>query len=180
MSTQLGGVVVAERRSGPVAGDPQAAFQQLSAAHVQAAYRLAWAILGDERDAEDAAQDAFTTAWRQRFTLRDVERFDAWFGRILVNCCRDRLRRKARSPQLTQLDLEGGLSGHLASALDRDDLYQEIARLEPDQRIVVVLRFWKDLAVDDIAEYLGVPSGTVKSRLSRSISRLRAALEEVK
>jgi RNA polymerase sigma-70 factor (ECF subfamily) len=61
--------------------------------------------------------------------------------------------------------------------LERDELYAAVAELEPDQRIVVMLRFWLDLTVDDIADRLGVPPGTVKSRLHRSMVRLRAALE---
>jgi RNA polymerase sigma-70 factor (ECF subfamily) len=160
--------------------DPEEAFRRLSSRHVQSAYRLAWAILGDERDAQDAAQDAFTTAWRQRSTLHEVGRFDAWFGRILVNCCRDRLRRRARTPWAGPLDAEPSLPDQSGAALERHELYRQVARLDPDQRIVVILRYWKDMAVDDIAECLGVPAGTVKSRLHRSLARLRAAMEDVR
>jgi RNA polymerase sigma-70 factor, ECF subfamily len=170
---------VASEVAGLAADDPEEAFRQLSARHVQSAYRLAWAILGDAGDAEDAAQDAFTSAWRQRNTLRDADRFDAWFGRILVNCCRDRLRRRAREPHPTPIEFDVGLPDHSRDSLERDELYREISRLDPDQRIVVILRFWQDMAVDDIAERLGVPPGTVKSRLHRSMRRLRVALEGI-
>ena len=170
-------IAVASDVAGVTSDDPEEAFRQLSARHVQSAYRLAWAILGDAGDAEEAAQDAFTSAWRQRFTLRDAGRFDAWFGRILVNCCRDRLRRRAREPRLTTTDLDGVFADHSRETLERDELYREIARLDPEQRIVVILRFWQDMAVDDIAERLGIPPGTVKSRLHRSMGRLRVALE---
>jgi RNA polymerase sigma factor (sigma-70 family) len=74
--------------------------------------------------------------------------------------------------------VDGVMPDHSRQTLDRDELYREITRLDPDQRIVVILRFWQDMAVDDIAERLGVPPGTVKSRLSRSVARLRVALEE--
>jgi RNA polymerase sigma-70 factor (ECF subfamily) len=160
--------------------DSAEAFRRLSEKHVQSAYRLAWAILGNEGDAQDAVQDSFASAWRQRSTLREVERFDAWFGRILLNRCRDRLRQRARYPRFASDDIEAALPDHSQETLDRDELYREISRLDPDQRIVVILRFWKGLAVDDIAERLGVPAGTVKSRLSRSVARLRAALEDTR
>ncbi len=162
-------------------GDPEEAFRQLSARHVQSAYRLAWAILGDDCDAEDATQDAFTSAWRQRSTLREADRFDAWFGRILINSCRDRLRQRTRTRSLTVVggEVDGAMPDHSRSTLERDELYRAVAALDPDQRIVVMLRFWLDLTVDDIAERLGVPAGTVKSRLHRSMARLRATLEEL-
>jgi RNA polymerase sigma factor (sigma-70 family) len=80
---------------------------------------------------------------------------------------------------LTTTDLDGALADHSHDTLERDELYREIARLDPDQRIVVILRFWQDMAVDDIAERLGVSPGTVKSRLHRSMRRLRVALEGI-
>jgi RNA polymerase sigma-70 factor (ECF subfamily) len=184
------GIVVSDMRMQPevaaitpvadlAAVDSGAVFRRLSERHVQSAYRLAWAILGNEGEAQDAVQDSFAAAWRQRDTLRDAERFDAWFGRILVNRCRDRLRQRARHPERAPDDSEAVHPDHSHAILDRDELYREINRLDPDQRIVVILRFWKHLSVDEIAERLGVPSGTVKSRLSRSVARLRMALEDV-
>jgi len=156
------------------------AFRRLSTRHVQSAYRLAWAILGNDSDAEDATQDAFTSAWRQRRTLRNPERFDAWFGRILVNSCRDRLRRRSRTRRLFGGEPDGVSPDHASSSLDRDELYGAVTALDPDQRIVVMLRFWQDLTVDEIADRLDVPAGTVKSRLHRSMARLRAVLEEIR
>jgi RNA polymerase sigma-70 factor (ECF subfamily) len=180
MTTQRDELAAGPPAAALVADDPAEAFRQLSAGHVQAAFRLAWAILRDEGDAEDAAQDAFTAAWRQRFSLREVERFDAWFGRILVNCCRDRLRERARRPILTRGEFEVVSHDHSRATIERDELVREITRLDPDQQIVVMLRFWQDMAVDDIAERLGVRPGTVKSRLNRSMRRLRAFLEEAR
>jgi RNA polymerase sigma-70 factor (ECF subfamily) len=72
------------------------AFRRLADQHLDEAYRLATAILHDEADAQDATHDAFERAWRKWSTLRDESRFDAWFGRILVNECRDRLRHGRR------------------------------------------------------------------------------------
>ena len=167
----------------PVAGigeqDSEEGFRRLSARQVQAAYRLAFAIPGDDMEAEDAAQDAFTSAWRQRASLRDPDRFDAWFGRILVNVCRDRLRRRARIRRLPTAREETSPADTAQATLDRDVLGRALAALQPDFRLVVVLRFWADLSVDGIAERLGIPAGTVKSRLNSSMRQLRAALEEL-
>ena len=104
MSIELARVVRPMDVPEAIAGEPEEAFRRISAQHVQAAYRLAWAILGDGAEAQDAAQDAFTSAWRQRFTLHDADKFDAWFSRILVNGCRDRLRRRARVPWPADID----------------------------------------------------------------------------
>src|SRR5450759_5728772 len=71
------------------------AFALLTRRHLDSAYRLAWAILTDTGDADDATQDAFALAWRNRRSLRDPARFDAWFDRILVNVCSERLRQRA-------------------------------------------------------------------------------------
>ena len=178
---QAEGVSWVERIS-PVANeellDP---FASLTERDVDRAYRLAWAILGNDEDAADATQDALATAWQQRRSLRDPGRLDAWLSRILVNKCRDRLRSRARArDRVRSIDLvassavpDGG-----AATADRDELGRALESLNPDQRIVVVLRFWADLTVDAIADRVGVPPGTVKSRLHNSLNALRSALEE--
>ena len=155
-------------------------FRRLSVGQVTSAYRLAWAILGNGLDAEDAAQDAFVSAWRQRTTLRDPEKFDAWFCRILVNCCRDRLRSRARLRRRSIPTAGESTVDPAEAAAERDALDKALDALDPDRRIVVVLRFWMDFSVDDIADRLGIPAGTVKSRLHSSMRQLRAALEEAR
>jgi RNA polymerase sigma-70 factor (ECF subfamily) len=178
MNAHAEGVSVADGVVDIATGGTDEAFRRVSARHVESAYRLAWAILGNDSDAEDATQDAFTSAWRQRLSLRDPDRFEAWFGRILVNSCRDRLRRRSRTWNLFGGEPDGVSPDHAPTALERDELYAAITALHPDQRIVVMLRFWQDLTVDEIADRLDVPAGTVKSRLHRSMARLRAVLEE--
>jgi RNA polymerase sigma-70 factor, ECF subfamily len=156
-------------------------FATLTRREVDRAYRLAWAILGDDGDADDATQDAFTLAWRKRAGLRDPARFDAWFGRILVNVCRERLRQRARSrvralddpPELTSAD-------DAAHAVTRYAIRTALARLDADHQIVVVLRYWADLTVDEIAERVDVPPGTVKSRLHYALRSMRPRLEDVR
>jgi len=104
-------------------------------------------------------------------------RFDAWFDRILVNICRNRLRhvRTIRVVELADAMTEPAADAH-AGALSRIELAPAFERLTPDQRIVVVLRYWRDLSVDEIAERLAVPAGTVKSRLHYALKSMRTAM----
>jgi RNA polymerase sigma-70 factor (sigma-E family) len=157
------------------------AFAALTRRHIDSAYRLAWAILGDSGDADDATQEAFASAWRNRKSLRDAGRFDAWFGRILVNECRHRLRRRARErirplPELAEPAVADA-SGHVSA---RDAISRAVARLDADHRMVVILRYWADLSVDEIAARLDVPSGTVKSRLHYALRSMRPKLEDAR
>jgi RNA polymerase sigma-70 factor (ECF subfamily) len=157
------------------------AFRLMTARQLDKAYRLAWAILGDAHEAEDATQDAFTAAWRNRKTLRDVDKLEAWLGRILVNTCRDRLRQRSRSrAQPLEIWSLPPVSDCSEVASNRDELGRALACLDPDHRIVVILRFWADLTVEDIAQRVGIAEGTVKSRLHHSMSVLRSSLEAVR
>jgi len=146
-------------------------------------YRLARAILLDDVEAEDAVQDACLVAWQRGASLRDQDRFGAWFGRILINGCRDRLRRRQRQ-QVRAIALQAGWQGEAggpnpADALGADDRNLDAAldRLDADHRIVVLLRFWQDLTLEDIADRTDVPLGTVKSRLHYALRTLRTELE---
>jgi RNA polymerase sigma-70 factor (ECF subfamily) len=135
-------------------------------------------ILRDSADAQDATHDAFVQAWQKWGTLRDPARFDQWFDRILVNTCRNRLQRSRRQ-QTKDISDEMALAGRdeFRQSLDRDVLGQAIAKLSADQQIVVALRFYRDLTVDQIAERLAVPSGTVQSRLHYALKRLHAVID---
>jgi RNA polymerase sigma-70 factor (ECF subfamily) len=140
-------------------------------------YRLAGLILGDAHDAEDAVQDALATAWQRFDDLRDERRFAAWLDRIVVNGCRDRLRRR-KTIRFVPLadDTDPPARDPFRAFLERDALLAHLGELPPDERAIVVLRFWADLPLEGIAERLGIPLGTVKSRLHRALGRFRAAL----
>jgi RNA polymerase sigma-70 factor (ECF subfamily) len=142
------------------------------------AYRMAGLLLGNAHEAEDAVQDALVVAWQSFDRLRDVERFGAWFDRIVVNGCRDRLRRRGVVrfiPMAADVDPAG--RDPFAAFLERDELLAGLGGLTSDERIVVVLRFWAHLPLEGIAERLEWPLGTVKSRLHRALGRLRETLE---
>ena len=142
------------------------------------AYRLAGLLLADAHEAEDAVQDALAIAWQSFDTLRETDKFDAWFDRILVNGCRDRLRRR-NVVKFIPMDAGIDPAGRdpFQAFIERDALLAGLARLTPDERIVVVMRYWADLPLDAIAGRLDWPLGTVKSRLHRALDRLRDALE---
>lgn len=176
-------VVEGKRPTLRVVNDRAAAFRGLVDRQLDGAYRLAAVILGDRVEAEDAVHDAAVAAWRAFDSLRDTARFEAWFRRILVNGCRDRLRARARH-RVVHLGRELGQSEHpkvadaSESAATRDLLDRALGVLDPDHQVVVALRFGADLTIPSIAATLGLPEGTVKSRLHHALGRLRSAMQE--
>lgn len=146
------------------------------------AYGIARLILGNASDAEDATHDAALTAWRRFAELREPDRFEAWFGRILVNACRDRLRARRRLPISVEAlgvgPLRDARSSDPADAVVRDEMLRRAMRsLSAEHREVVVLRYYADLTVDQIAERTGTRSGTVKSRLHYALRRIRTEVD---
>jgi RNA polymerase sigma-70 factor (ECF subfamily) len=154
------------------------AFNVLIGPRLDRAYGLAWHLLGRAADAEDACQEALLAAWSAWPKLRDPARFDAWFDRILVNSCIEHLRRQARRPQVP-LPEDADIADRdvFAGSTELDAISQALGRLSPEHRATVVLRFWADLSTDAIAERLGVPPGTVRSRLHYALEALRTELE---
>jgi RNA polymerase sigma-70 factor (ECF subfamily) len=153
-------------------------YTRLARVEVHDAYRLAGYLLGDATEAQDAVQDALVRAWQGWGSLRDPEAFKPWFDRIVVNICRDRMRRH-RTLKMVELDAAGEVeSGDtFASMLADDEVANAVARLAPDHRIVLALRFWRDLTLEQVAETLGLPLGTVKSRLHYALRELRTELK---
>jgi len=157
------------------------AFRRLAERHLDASYGLACAILRDAVEAQDATHDAFEAAWRGWGSLRDQDRFQAWFDRILVYTCRHRLRDQARRrARVPVRDVSAELAiapGHEARIAERDRLEHGLLDLTPDQRIVLALRYERDLSVPQIAQVLGIRAGTVKSRLHHALRRMRDRLQ---
>jgi RNA polymerase sigma-70 factor, ECF subfamily len=154
-------------------------FRSLGDTEFDRAYRLAGFLLGDAAEAEDATQDALARAWGQRARLRDGSSAQAWFDRILVNVCRDRMRRRRIVRWLPISGSETNTAADpFAATLARDAFLRSVAELDVEHRIVVVLRFAADLSIDDIAQRLGVPVGTVKSRLHYALRRLRRGMPD--
>jgi RNA polymerase sigma-70 factor (ECF subfamily) len=126
----------------------------------------------------DATQDALLRAWRSAGSLRDPSRFDAWFDRILVNACRDRVRRRGRV-RFIRLEEQMSMvsSDPFRLLLERDEALRRMTALDDDLRLVVVLHYWGDLRLEDLAERVGWPVGTVKSRLNRALAKMREGLD---
>ncbi len=153
------------------------AFRRLAEGQLDPSYRLANAILGNSAESEDAVHDAFVTAWRKWDSLREPAKFEAWFKRVVVNTCRDRLRRRART-QTTDIAKHDSLATpDPAGAVDDHVLLEQaLGRLAPDDQLLIILRYDHDLKLDDIAHLIGSPTGTVKWRLNRAHKRLRSTL----
>ena len=157
-------------------GDREA-FAVLAGAAVDRLYATARLVLRDADLAQDATQDALVRAWRDLPTLRDVERFDAWLYRLVVNACADvgRHRRRWRA-EITVLPNEPAELDRASELADRDQLERGLRRLTTAQQAVLVLSFYVGLAPSELADALDIPVGTAKSRLHYAIEALRAAL----
>ena len=145
-----------------------------SIARLDAAARL---ILRDPELARDAVQEAMVRAWRDLPGLRDPDRFDDWLRRLTVHACIDAARHRRRrvvEVTLTPFD-DTPVADASARIADRDLLDRALGRLDPGQRAIIVLRFYLDLTLPEVAAALGIPLGTAKARLHRSLVAMRIA-----
>jgi RNA polymerase sigma factor (sigma-70 family) len=136
-------------------------------------------ILRDLDLAEDATQQALLAIWQNLPQLRDPARFEAWSYRLLVRACYGEGRKERRwTPNLRLIPADESTADEdLSSVLDRDQLERGFRRLSLDHRTVVVLHHYLDLPLDEVAETLGIPAETVRSRLHHAMRGLRAALD---
>lgn len=142
-------------------------------------YALAARILRDNDLAEDALQAALITSWRHLPNLRDPDRFEAWVRRLVVHACYAEARRRrawAANVRILPLDGPAAPDGFI-SIDDRDALDRAFRRLSVEQRAVFVLHHHVGLPLTEIAETLGIPAGTARSRLHYATRVLRAAVE---
>jgi RNA polymerase sigma-70 factor (ECF subfamily) len=161
-------------------GDEQA-FASLAVSAGDRLHAVAHRILRDTHLAEDATQQALLTIWRDLPQLRDPARFDAWSYRLLVRACYAEGRKSGRwTPGLrlvlTESDEPMSVDG-TGSVADRDQLERGFRRLSIDHRAVVVMHHSLYMPLDQIADTLGVPVGTARSRLHYAMRGLRAALD---
>jgi RNA polymerase sigma-70 factor (ECF subfamily) len=142
-------------------------------------YALAQRILRDVDRAEDALQDALVIAWRDLPGLRDPDRFDAWLHRLVVRACLAEATRERRLvARLHVLPVDIPMAGDaFVGIADRDQLERGFRRLTPPQRALLVLRHFEGREPTEIAEILGIPVGTARSRLHHAHRAMRAALD---
>jgi RNA polymerase sigma-70 factor (ECF subfamily) len=154
------------------------AFATIAAESIGRLFNIAQLMLRDRDLADDAVQETLVMAWRDLKRLRDPDGFDAWLHRILVRAVyREADRERRRSPQGTQVaDVATGPDA-AHSVDDRDAIERGFRRLRPEHRAVLVLRHYLGFSDDEAAAALSVPAGTIKSRLNRATSALRAELE---
>ena len=159
-------------------GDEEA-FASLAVGAGDRLHAVAHRILRDTDLAEDATQQALLAIWRDLPQLRDPARFDAWSYRLLVRACYAEGRKTHRwGPNLRLLPVDEPIATDgLDLVAHRDQLERGFRRLSIDHRAVVVLHHYLDMPLDQVAETLGVPAGTVRSRLHHAMRALRAALD---
>jgi RNA polymerase sigma factor (sigma-70 family) len=161
-----------------MAGDHDA-FAELARARIGRLYAVAVLILRDPGRAEDATQEALVAAWRDLSSLRDPDRFDAWLRRLLVRACyrESRLARNHRTIGVHVPTIEPSIADSTVAIAERDEIERGFRRLDPDQRAVLVMHYYLGLPVPEVADALGIPLGTAKSRLHRATRALRSALD---
>jgi len=142
-------------------------------------FSIATRILRDSDLAEDALQSALITAWRELPRLRDPDRFEAWVRRLLVHACYAEARRRRQwAGNVRILPVDGPVGPDaLISIVDRDALDRAFRRLTVEQRSVFVLHHHIGLPLTEIAETLGIPAGTARSRLHYATRLLRSAVQ---
>ena len=154
------------------------AFAELArecGARLDATARL---ILRDPDLAQDAVQETLIRAWRSLPGLRDPQTFDPWLHTLVGRACIDQIRKRRRrviEVELAPIHDRPGLDDAMRIA-DRDQLDRVLSRLEPEARAVVVMHFFLDLPLSQVAATLGIPVGTAKSRLHRSLAAMRSAI----
>ena len=162
-----------------MAGD-RGAFNELARLSIGRLYAVAQLVLRDPDRASDATQDALVAAWRDLSALRDAERFEAWLHRILIRTCqREAVRqRRRRTVEVRELPLDDRpAADELPRVADRDQLERGFRALGVAERAIVVMHHVEGFPLTEVAAILGLPVGTVKSRLHRSIQTMRAALD---
>jgi RNA polymerase sigma-70 factor, ECF subfamily len=157
----------------------RSAFEALAMHHYARLQKAAIGILRDRHAAEDATQQALLNIWRDLRHLRDPLRFEGWSYRLLVRACYAEARRRPAwlpEPSVGPTDEPAGSDAYEV-VIERDQLERGFQRLSMDHRAVVVLHHLLDLPIEQVAEALDIPIGTVKSRLSRAMEGLRSAIE---
>jgi RNA polymerase sigma-70 factor (ECF subfamily) len=159
------------------AGDREA-FEALATNAYERLYGVARRVLRDSHAAEDAVQEALIRCWRDMRSLRDPDRFDAWLHRLLINACHDQSRSSRRfAVEVREIDVDrSDPTDDYAQVANRDELQRAFMGLSIDQRAVIVLTHYVGLPADEVGQILGIPSGTVYSRLHYGVLRMRDAL----
>lgn len=158
-------------------GDRQA-FDALASAIYDRLYAVGRRILRDGYEAQDAVQDALIRGWRDLRSLRDPQKFEAWMHRLLVNACHDQRRRARRlEVEIQPIHMErSDPHDEFAGVVSRDELERAFLLLSIEHRAVLVLTHYLGLSAAEVGQIMGIPAGTVYSRLHYGSRQMRAAL----
>lgn len=154
---------------------PSAELEILLTPLLKPAYHVAYMLLRDREAAEDAVQDAALKSWRKLSSLPANAEVRPWFMRFVANECRNMRRSKWRT--VMRLGRDDAIPGVDAQVVSRMDLYSAINHLSHEDRLVVLLHFYLDMTIDEIAVATGRRGAAVKSRLYRAVKRLRPHLD---
>lgn len=150
------------------------AFAEIVDETIDRLYAVASLLARDRALAEDAVQEALIRAWRDLPSLRQPDRISAWLTRLTVNATYDLLRRQRRVREFRPLtEVSASLADVAPASIDRIALGAAFGQLPPEQRAVLILHYFSGLSLDDAAAHLGIPRGTVRSRLNAALSTLR-------
>ena len=158
----------------------RAAFAELVERHHAELVRIAFAVTGDLDAARDAAQLAWIKAWQRLPTVREAGRLRAWLIAIAANEARQTMRahRRRRVREITPAGLNEWAGQNTVTSADRLDLHAALARLRPDDRALIAMRYLAGLTTDEIGAATGLTGSGVRSRLSRMVARLREELDD--
>jgi len=158
-------------------GDGEA-FDELVGLWQKRLWHYAFRVTGSESSAWDVLQETWYAVIKGLSGLKDVASFPAWIFRILNNKCNDWLRKQQRSTELKgDLEQQSRNNSGYVDNEKADFLNTAIAKLSADHRVLLALRYREDFDISQIAEVLNIPEGTVKSRLHRTIEKLRQLME---
>jgi len=159
------------------AGDERA-FEALMDAHKDMVYTIAYRMLGNAADAEDAFQETFVSAYRSIARFRAQSKFSTWLYRIAVNRCRDMLSSRKARPAYESIHEEGFDAAAPVDAAAETGVGEALARIEPDYRTAITLHCLMEYSYDEAGDIMGIPAGTVKTYVHRGKEELRKVLAE--
>lgn len=159
------------------------AFTHLVTAGFPRLKGVAYLVLRDADRAEDAVQEALVLAWQDLRALRDPDAWDAWIRRVLIRTCY-RFAKKERRRTEVELSMQpdparAGSTDATADVAEREWILSELARIDIEKRSVIVLHYYLDLPMREVAEILDIPYGTAASRLHRGLELMRASMQGV-
>lgn len=152
-----------------------ATFQLEAMRYERLMYHISYSMLGNNDDCADAVQEALLRAWQKRRSLRDAERFRPWLMRILTNTCNDILRRRKKYHLVPLEDM-----AETAELPVLGPIQEAICALKPELRVVIVLHYIEGYTVREMAEMLGKPAGTIKSRMVKARRQLGVPLQDAR